>query len=460
MVEHNLTHMTKPTNKTIYGLFFCGAVACASSPGHAVNEAIVESDLSISIPVLRFGSDYFQVGLSYANPNWVVNSASEIDSTEAVSAIFEGSTLTINCLVYNDSEYTLTMNLDVESSSLALGTAAENPGCADALGSGKPSLAKVSTWFYMIDVNLEQDMVEKITASEYDMVVLDFIPSEANNTDFPMAAVVAELQSAPKPKLVMAYIDIGQAEDFRSYWQPGWGVGNPEWITALDPDGWEGNFPVAYWHDDWRDIWLGVDGYLQDILDLGFDGVYLDWIEAYSDDNIIAAAQQDGVDPRQEMIWWVTDIANFTRNQQPNFIVIGQNAAELVADDEYLNAVDAIAQEQVWFDGAADNDPPGDCPLPRTEADVETNAYVSSLSTACREQYETFTDSTLHVSSEAYISELALAREKGVIVFTVDYALQPDNVNFVFETSRALGFVPFASNRALNLFFPPTVIEE
>ena len=26
------------------------------------------------------------------------------------------------------------------------------------------------------------------------------------------------------PKLVIAYIDIGEAEDYRTYWQPGWGV--------------------------------------------------------------------------------------------------------------------------------------------------------------------------------------------------------------------------------------------
>jgi endo-alpha-1,4-polygalactosaminidase (GH114 family) len=64
------------------------------------------------------------------------------------------------------------------------------------------------------------------------------------------------------------------------------------------------------------------------------------------------------------------------------------------------------------------------------------------------------------VSSEGYISDLTLAREKGTIVFTIDYALEPDNVAFVFETSRALGFVPFASNRALNLFFPAMVIQE
>jgi uncharacterized protein (TIGR01370 family) len=313
-------------------------------------------------------------------------------------------------------------------------------------------LADVANWFYMIDVNLEPEMVEQISDSAYDMVVLDFIPSEAENTDYPMAEVVNQLHQAPHPRLVIAYIDTGQAEEYRTYWQPGWGIGNPEWITGSDPDGWEGNYPVAYWHDEWRDIWLGEDGYLQAILDAGFDGVYLDWVEAYSDENVIAAARRAEVDPRQEMIWWVGDIAEFGRAQDPEFIVIAQNAAELAEDDDYLDIIDAIAQEQVWFDGGADNEPPGDCPLPRTDADVDTEAYRESLSPACQEQYDQFPDSTLHVSSEEYLQALTLAHDKGAIIFTVDYALEPENVVWVYETSRGLGFVPFAGNRALNQY--------
>jgi len=318
-------------------------------------------------------------------------------------------------------------------------------------------LADVSHWFYMISVNLEPEMVEQIAASEYDMVVLDFIPFEANNTDYPMAEVVERLHNAPHPKLVIAYIDIGQAEEFRTYWQPGWGIGNPEWIVGGDPDGWEGNYPVAYWYEEWRQIWLDPDGLLQAILDAGFDGIYLDWVEAYSDENVVAFAKSDGADARQEMIWWVGDLAEFTRAQRPDFIIIGQNAAELAASDEYIDIIDAIAQEQVWFDGAADNNPPGDCPLPRTKAEVETEAYVDSLFEPCRAMYEEFPESTLHVSSEEYLRDLTLAQSKGLIIFTVDYALEPENVSWVYETSRGLGFVPFVGNRTLDQYVAPVL---
>jgi cysteinyl-tRNA synthetase len=314
------------------------------------------------------------------------------------------------------------------------------------------SLEDVKTWLYILDVNLSQDMVSQITTSTYDMVVIDFITSEENNTDYPLDEVVHQLQTQGRQRIVLAYIDIGEAEDYRTYWNPDWQIGDPEWIIGLDPDGWEGNYPVAYWWEEYREIWLAENGYLQGILDAGFDGVYLDWVEAYSDENVVAFAEADGVDPRQEMIRWVGDIADFGRQRDPDFLVIAQNAAELAQNDGYVEIIDAIAQEQTWFDGGADNEPQGDCPLPATDEDLDTNAYYESLSRVCQKQYDEFPDSTLHVSSAEYLQYLTLAQNKGLTIFTVDYAVQPENIDWVYKTSRNLDFIPFVSNRALNLF--------
>ena len=342
-------------------------------------------------------------------------------------------------------------NVDLPGTAVAGTDNAELP--EPALQTGLPALANVDHWLYLIDVNLELDVVDQIAASTYDMVVLDFIASEENNTDYPMAGVVAQLHQAAHPKLAIAYIDIGQAENYRTYWQPGWGIGNPEWIITGDPDGWEGNFPVAYWYEEWQRLWLNEEtGYLQAILDAGFDGVYLDWVEAYSDEDVAAFAIAAGIDARQEMIYWVEEIAEYGRAQNPNFIIIGQNAAELAQSDYYADIVDAIAQEQVWFDGGADNEPPGDCPLPRADDDIDSDAYYDSLSPACRQQFDAFPESTLHVSSEGYLRDLTLAQSKELTIFTVDYALEPDNVAWVYETARGLGFIPFVGSRALDQF--------
>jgi endo-alpha-1,4-polygalactosaminidase (GH114 family) len=43
-----------------------------------------------------------------------------------------------------------------------------------------------------------------------------------------------------------------------------------------------------------------------------------------------------------------------------------------------------------------------------------------------------------------------------ILVFsTVDYALDPENVAWVYETSRELGFMPFVGNRALDRYVEP-----
>ena len=335
----------------------------------------------------------------------------------------------------------------------------------DDQASRQDQLDAVSHWFYFLSIDLasDGDVYAQLAASNYDMVVMDPIFTEENSVDEEQEVrdLVASLHNATHPKLVLAYIDIGQAEDFRTYWQGGWGVGNPVWIVGVDPDGWEGNYPVAYWYDEWQQIWLSETGYLQAILDAGFDGVYLDWVEAYTDANVVAKAISDGVDARQEMIWWVEDIASFGRAQQPDFIVIAQNAAELGADDDYLAIIDAIAQEQTWFDGAADNDPPGDCPLPATDDDVDTVEYEQKLietDPKCYQMYLDYPDSTLHTSSESYIDDLTVAHNKGETIFTVDYALKCHNVTWVYSTSRGLDFIPFTSERHLSVYRDPTLV--
>ena len=316
-------------------------------------------------------------------------------------------------------------------------------------------LHDMDNWIYLIDVNLSDESVEEIVNSDYDMVVIDFISSEADNTDYPMAETIARMQNAPHPKKVIAYIDIGEAEEYRIYWDESWGIGNPAWIVGDDPDGWAENYPVAFWAEEWQEIWLGNGGLLDQIGEVGFDGVYLDWVEAYSDENVVTVAIDEGTNPIYAMIEFVSAISANVKDECGDCVVIAQNAAELVEYAEYAATIDGLAQEQVWFDGGADNEPQGDCPLPRTDDDVDTETYYDSLSPECQHQFDEFPESTLHVSSEEYLFFLNIAQENDIPVFTVDYALIPENVTWTYATSRSYGFVPFAGNRALDMFIEP-----
>jgi len=82
-------------------------------------------------------------------------------------------------------------------------------------------------------------------------------------------------------RLVVCYMSIGEAEDYRYYWKNSWKRGDPEWLYKENPD-WEGNYKVKYWMDEWKQIIFGEENaYLDKILDSGFDGVYLDIIDAF-----------------------------------------------------------------------------------------------------------------------------------------------------------------------------------
>ena len=61
-------------------------------------------------------------------------------------------------------------------------------------------LSDVSHWLYLIDVDLEDELVDVIAESTYDMAVIDYIPSEADNADFPISEVIAAWHGANHPK--------------------------------------------------------------------------------------------------------------------------------------------------------------------------------------------------------------------------------------------------------------------
>jgi cysteinyl-tRNA synthetase len=116
------------------------------------------------------------------------------------------------------------------------------------------------------------------------------------DTDYDMLFIDLEFQGQPLTKkdveslktkksggkrLVCAYLSVGEAENYRSYWQKSWNDNPPPWICDVN-ENWEGNYKVMYWTKPWRDILFGnEDSYLDQIINAGFDGTYLDVIDVY-----------------------------------------------------------------------------------------------------------------------------------------------------------------------------------
>lgn len=145
------------------------------------------------------------------------------------------------------------------------------------------SLAQAKNFLYLINpqhYSSKTQFINAVSATNYDVVLIDLFMD--TNNPF-TAAEIDRLKTKANggKRLVICYMSIGEAEDYRYYWQQGWGVGNPPFIAAEDPD-WGGNYFVAYWDAGWQGLIYGNStSYLQKILDSHFDGAYLDIIDAF-----------------------------------------------------------------------------------------------------------------------------------------------------------------------------------
>ncbi|MBP7239324.1 MAG: endo alpha-1,4 polygalactosaminidase [Saprospiraceae bacterium] len=145
------------------------------------------------------------------------------------------------------------------------------------------SLSEVRNFLYLINPDQfisKADFINAVTATNYDLIVMDLFFQDGNAF---APAEIDQLQSKANggKRMVVAYMSIGEAEDYRYYWLPEWNAHKPSWMNAENPD-WAGNFKVQYWNPEWQSIIFGNDdSYVHKIIDAGFDGVYLDIIDAF-----------------------------------------------------------------------------------------------------------------------------------------------------------------------------------
>lgn len=135
-------------------------------------------------------------------------------------------------------------------------------------------------------------------------------------------------------RAVLAYISVGESEDYRADVK---GKGKTSWATTKST-GWAGNRIVKYWDPEWKRI---VKARVRKAMAAGYDGVYLDRIDAYEQVKAPSGS-------RKEMIKLVKEIAAEARGQNGNAAVAVQNAEELLNDDGYVDAIDAVGKEDLY----------------------------------------------------------------------------------------------------------------
>jgi cysteinyl-tRNA synthetase len=230
-----------------------------------------------------------------------------------------------------------------------------------------PSLSSAQNWGYQ----LQHAAPERVPA-EIDVMVVDAARGP-RPADTLAREDVARFQARPDGtrRIVLAYLSIGEAESYRYYWQAHWRTNQPSWL-ALENKQWRENYRVRFWEPAWQDIFFkrrqtvadrllerlapSRKRYLDRIIEAGFDGVYLDRVDAFYEWEATRPSAES------EMAAFVAALADYARTRRPGFLIIPQNAEELLRDDGYRRVIDAIAKEDLFFglDGAERENAPDD----------------------------------------------------------------------------------------------------
>ncbi len=299
--------------------------------------------------------------------------------------------------------------------------------------------------------------LDTITQSQFDLAVIDYSRTGEEAGEW-VASEIADLgNSGPcGNRIVLAYMSIGEAEDYRFYWDPSWVDANgdptpsaPAWLGPVNPD-WPGNYKVRYWQSGWKDIIFGTasgpdKSYLDRIMDQGFDGVYLDIIDAFEfwGPSEIGGNDEERAAP-SEMVDFVREIAEYAHNTagHPDFIIVPQNGSYIIDQDcypdasdpaaealaqrmEYFSAVDAIGVEDVFFTGPADENNPYD---PDTDRIELINQFRDAGKKVLSVEYLTISSFiqdyyTTYASNQGYV---AYATVRALDQMTVNTGFEPD----------------------------------
>jgi cysteinyl-tRNA synthetase, unknown class len=144
-------------------------------------------------------------------------------------------------------------------------------------------IGDIKNYLYLInpqEYDSREEYVAALAKTDYDLVTVDLFFDKYNPLTPEQVAKLKKKSNGSK-RLVVCYMNIGAAENWRYYWNPNWKLGSPAFLKK-PYEGYENEIYVEYWNPAWQKIIYGNDdSYLKKIIDAGFDGVYLDNTEAY-----------------------------------------------------------------------------------------------------------------------------------------------------------------------------------
>ena len=203
----------------------------------------------------------------------------------------------------------------------------------------------ISSWLYV----LQDGDIADILRYRPDIVVMDYSRDGGEDTKYSPEEISLLKEQGIIP---IAYISIGEAEDYRWYWKEEYYKNPPPWLGKENPN-WPGNWAVKFWYREWQDI---IYRYIDKVIDQGFMGVYLDKVDIYEywadDEN-----GEDVVLPLHKsaslMMGFVSSISHYGKKKSSPFYVFVQNGEDIIAYDGnsvYMSSIDGIGVESVFYE--------------------------------------------------------------------------------------------------------------
>jgi cysteinyl-tRNA synthetase, unknown class len=267
--------------------------------------------------------------------------------------------------------------------------------------------------------------------SPYDLLVVDATTGIAADRPFKRAEI-GSLKKKPdgSSRLVVSYLSVGEAEDYRpEYFSEEYMEEDaPDWLMGENKD-WKGNRIIKFCSDGWQKTILGDENGrsvynsiepspLYRLIDLGLDGVYLDRVDVYEE------VTKQCPNAEERMIDFVVKLAAHARKRNPHFMVILQNAEDLLKHPRMVKALDAVAKESLFHGWGG--------------GDGSNGAAINS-------------SESVRWSTE----RLNLMKTAGRPVFIVDYPANRARADTSVRRIREQGYIPYIAPKSLGVLHLP-----
>jgi cysteinyl-tRNA synthetase len=263
-----------------------------------------------------------------------------------------------------------------------------------------PATRKITSWAYQLQ-NYDHDRLDALAKAPVQLAVID-LARDAHSDWFRPEELAVLHRSG---KRVLAYFEIGSIEDFRPEYKT-----LPSDLILNRWDDWPNEQFVRYWDPRWWD--LVVRPRVDQAIKAGFDGVYLDTPLAYEELDLNLVKGENREHLARLMGDLIVRISRYAKQKHPGFWIFPQNSPELREQPGYVEAIDGIGMEELFFEA--------------TDQPCTADYCTENL------------DNTraLHAA--------------GKLVLAVDYATQPGNIRKACERYRAEGFAGNVTVRDLD----------